>query len=117
MTNAPPPGALPVRSSEASPYNCLRRARVLASPSSSPPGAPVRGEPGAVVLHHHVQCIADSLRADADDAGRGALADAVADGVLDDGLQGHVRHGRVEQLGIHVDVDAQPVGEAQLLDG
>ena len=44
-------------------------------------------------------------------------ADAVTDGILDDGLQAHVRHRGVEQLRVDVDVDVQPVGEAQLLDG
>ena len=68
-------------------------------------------------MHADGQRVTDARGADLDDAGRDAIADTVADGILDDGLQAHVRNRGVQQLRIHVDVDVQPVREARLFDG
>src|SRR5688572_923393 len=52
-----------------------------------------RSKARAVVADHYLQGISGARRPDVDDAKTRALPDAVADRVLHDGLQRHVRHG------------------------
>ena len=85
-------------------------------PLSSLPRRLGRGQAGAVVRHLQAQPVAGALGPYLHAAGGGARRDAVADGVLDDGLQDEVGHLAVERLRIDEDLGGEPVVEARALD-
>src|SRR5262245_57393247 len=69
----------------------------------------------AVVLDVATEHIAFATHRDRDRA-LPEIAEAVPEGVLDEGLQEEVGHARIARLRVDVDRDAQPVAEAQAHD-
>src|SRR5437899_976561 len=57
-----------------------------------------------------------AARAHGDAARLGAAADAVADGVFDDGLKDQARHKHVERVGVCRDFDGEAVGVPGVLN-
>src|SRR2546421_337905 len=94
------------------------RARVRESDAAFGRAPRGRGgrEPRAVVADLKEERVAASLGAHADVAGRGALRDAVAYGVLDERLKYQVRHAAVEDARVNFEARRQAVVEAHALD-
>jgi len=70
-----------------------------------------------VIANGDVEAIPFPLCGGFDDAFFLAMSDAVADGVLDDGLKEEAWNEAMKSAGIDLNVDAKTIGEADLLDG